>query len=228
MGFKEISKSSLAEKIILQMITMIKNRELQPGEKLPAERDLAQTLNVSRPSLREALRALSILGVVEIQQGNGAYIAEIGDDEVAQTIDLVLSLKDPLYIEVLECRKVVESGIVAMAIQKITDEQIEELDWLVAKLEANLEQSEEFIATDLAIHDFFIRVAANNLLEVFMNSIVRLGKASRQRTTPLSGVPQMVVSQHKKILEAVKRRDSVAAVSAMEEHLGFLENKLAD
>jgi DNA-binding FadR family transcriptional regulator len=119
-------------------------------------------------------------------------------------------------------------GIVSIAVNKITDEQICILETLVAELEENIHSPEIFIEKDLAIHNFFVNVADNKLLEIFMNSLVRLGRESRYRTTNITGVPELVVEQHKKILDSVRKRDQISAVAAMEDHLSFLAEKLKD
>ena len=129
-AIEPIKKSAISEEISSRLLLMIREKQLSPGEKLPPERELAAMLNVSRPSLREALRALAIMNVIEMRQGDGTYITSLEPELLVEHLDFVLSLDDSTFLQLFEARKIVEVGIASLAAQRITDRQIQELETL--------------------------------------------------------------------------------------------------
>ena len=226
MSFDPIRKSALAEEIIARLLTLIKERELQPGEKLPPERELAARLGVSRPSLREALRALSVMNVIEMRQGDGTYVSSLEPELLVEHLDFVLSIDDSTFLQLFETRKIVEAGIMALAAQRITSEELEALEACLQKSREYVNDHEMFLQTDLELHERITRAARNPFLTRFMASLSQLSIASRSRTVAIPGVREETVEAHRKIVEALKARDPEAARQAMLEHLDSVERRL--
>lgn len=226
MSFDPIRKSALAEEIIARLLTLIKERELQPGEKLPPERELAARLGVSRPSLREALRALSVMNVIEMRQGDGTYVSSLEPELLVEHLDFVLSIDDSTFLQLFETRKIVEAGIMALAAQRITSEELEALEACLQKSREYVNDHEMFLQTDLELHERITRAARNPFLTRFMASLSQLSIASRSRTVAIPGVREETVEAHRKIVEALKARDPEAAQQAMLEHLDSVERRL--
>lgn len=226
MKFEGIERSSLAEYIASRFLEMIREKKLLPGEKLPPERELAIMLEVSRPSLREALRALSIMKIIEIRQGDGAYISSLEPEDLLEHLDFVYTLNDASLLELFEAREILEVGIVALAVEKINDDQINELKECVEISKKNINNPDAFIAADVRLHEIICEAARNDLLSRMIISIGKLSRASRIRTTEIAGVPEQVVEDHKKIVSAIEARDPIAAQEAMFAHLKFVEESL--
>lgn len=220
-------KALLAEEITSSILSLIKERELSSGDKLPPERELAVMLNVSRPSLREALRALSAMNIIEMRQGDGTYIASLEPQRLVEHLEFVFSLDDSTFIQLFEARKIVEVGIVSLAAQRITDEQIFALEESLHRAEDSLEDTESFLAADLALHKTITEAAGNPILERFMVSISQLGLASRSRTVIIPGITAETLADHKAIVAALKQRDADAASRAMLVHLNHVERRLS-
>ena len=226
MTFGTFKKSAISEDIIARLLTMIKEGQLQPGTKLPPERELAEAMQVSRPSLREALRALSIMNIIEIRQGDGTYITSLEPELLVEHLDFVFSLSDSTIIELFEARKIVEVGLAAMAAQRITDEEIAKLEKSLSDSIENVADHALFLQADVELHETIVEAARNPFLKRFMASIYNLGHASRSRTVEIPGVVEQVVEDHRAIVSALKTRNPERARQTMLQHLNNVEARL--
>jgi GntR family transcriptional regulator, transcriptional repressor for pyruvate dehydrogenase complex len=225
-SFEAIKRSALAEEISAKLLDLIKEKQLRPGDKLPPERELATMMKVSRPSLREALRALSIMNVVEIRQGNGTYVTSLDPELLVEHLDFVFSLDDSTFLQLLEARRIVEVGLVGLAAERISDEQIAELDIFLAQSVESARDSRAALAADLVLHAHITEAAGNPILARFMASISQLGLASRRRTIEIPGVAEQAAEDHRAIVAALKARDPEAARRAMLAHLDNIDRRL--
>lgn len=224
--FGTFKKSALSEDIVENLLKLIRERELRPGDKLPPERDLAAMMQVSRPSLREALRALSIMNVIEIRQGAGTYVTSLEPNLLMSHLDFVFALNDAAFLELFEARRILEPGLVAMAAERITDEEIAQLEECVHRSLALIDDFEAFAEADMEMHELIAKAARNSILERCMAGISQLGRVSRRRTVGLPGVTRRSVQDHLAIVAALKARDPDAARQAMLEHLQHVEQEL--
>lgn len=228
MTFEAFSKANLPEEIVRKLLLLIEEKKLQPGAKLPPERELATKLRVSRPSLREALRALSIMNVVEIRQGAGTFITGLEPELLVEHLDFVFALSDTTYLDLLESRKIVEGGLCALAAQRITDAELARLDACLKRSIESANDSSLFFQADLDLHECIAEAARNMTLSRFMAGIHRLSRASRQRTTDLPGIKEQVVADHQAIVNALHTHDPEAAQAAMLRHLNNVERRLRE
>jgi GntR family transcriptional repressor for pyruvate dehydrogenase complex len=224
--FGAVKKNALSEDIVDRLLTLIRERELRPGDKLPPERELAVLMQVSRPSLREALRALAIMNVLEIRQGDGAYVSSLEADLLMAHLDFVFALTDTTFLELFEARKVLEPGIVAMAAVSITDDELTQLEHCYQRSLECVHNSPAFVAADVELHEIIAKAARNIILERFMSSLSQLGQVSRARTVELPGIPQQSVRDHRAIIDALRTHDAAAASQAMLRHLDNVEREL--
>ena len=224
--FGTFKKSSISEDIVENLLMLIRERELHPGDKLPPERELAATMQVSRPSLREALRALAIMNVIEIRQGDGTYVTSLEPNLLMSHLDFVFALNDIAFLELFEARRILEPGLVEMAATRITDEEIAQLEACVMRSIEVQDDHEAFAEADLEMHELIAKSARNSILSRCMAGVSQLGKVSRRRTVALPGVTQQSVQDHLAIVQALKARDPLAARQAMLDHLRHVEEEL--
>ena len=222
-AFGTVTREAVPQQIVTRLLDLIQQRHLGPGDRLPAERELAASMGVSRSSLREALRALTVLGVTEMRHGAGTYVSSLEPELLVRPLSFVLSLSEHASDQLFEARKVVEPAMAALAAQRIDDGTLEALDACVDRARAAIGDAEAFMASDLALHDA-IRIAAENaVLGRFMDSIRALGLASRRRTGSRRAVQEQTVSDHEAIVAALRARDAEAASVAMHRHLEHVE-----
>ncbi len=225
--FAVLDRSTLPEEIASRLLDLIRAERLRPGDKLPAERSLAAAMQVSRPVLREALRALAIMRVVDIRQGAGTYITALEPQQLVSHLDFVIS-KDPVALsQVIETRRVVETGNVRLAAGRITPAQLDALEEILAELRTALDDADRFSSLDIAFHDAVCRAAGNFLLAQFMAMINTLAKVSRERTGATREFRERALRDHEPVLRALRAHDPDAAAEAMQAHLDHVGQALA-
>ncbi len=227
-AFGTFEKDVLPKKIAARVLSMIKEKRLGPGDKLPPERELAAMMQVSRPSVREALQALSLMNVVEIRQGAGTYITSLKPELLVEPLDFVFSLDNSTLLELFEARKILEVGIAAMAAQQITDDEVAALETCLEKSAEAIrsEDFEAFLQADLELHKIITQASHNPILNRFMDSINQLGLVSRRQTVALPNLAQESAEDHRTIVAALKAHDPEAARQAMLQHLHRVEQAL--
>jgi GntR family transcriptional regulator, transcriptional repressor for pyruvate dehydrogenase complex len=223
--FGTVVRDPLPEQIANRLVALISERQLRPGDRLPPERELAVTMGVSRASLREALRALSLIGVTEMRQGAGNYVASLDSATLMRPLGLVLALSDAGFNELFEARKLVEPKLAALAAERATEAEIARLVECVEASAAGIGDDEAFMRADLELHGIIAAASRNEILERVVGSLAGLGVASRMATTHLEGMQARVVRDHRRIAEAVAARDAAAASAAMLAHLEDVERR---
>jgi GntR family transcriptional regulator, transcriptional repressor for pyruvate dehydrogenase complex len=226
--FEKIAKESLPEKIANHLLDLIREKRLKPGDKLPPERELAVEMQISRPVLREALRALAHMNVLEIHQGDGIYIASLEPELLVEHLDFVFSLSGAGLLTLFEARRVLETGIIEIATSKITDEQLARIEEIVQQSLLHSDNPEQFSIYDLELHRLITEAASNPIFTQIMEALITLGKESRNHTVRLKGVIKQAVLDHQKIFKALQNRDPVAARLAMLDHLNNVECRLRE
>ena len=215
---KPIVRESVAELVASRLLEMVKSGILKSGDQLPPERELAVSLNVSRPSVREAIRGLSILGVVRTRQGGGAYISELDAESLLGPIQFFLSLEDMNIRELYDARSLIESDVARRAAEHITDEELEQLQTLIDE-QKTIEDALAFRMSDFAFHETIWKAARNAFLKRIGESLNVLGLEFRKRASETGGVLEQSVRDHKRLLEALKSRDPDAAAAAAARHM---------
>ncbi len=224
--FTVVPRSTLPEEVANRLLTLIRDRQLRPGTKLPAERSLAGMMDVSRPVVREALRALSLMRVVDIRQGDGTYVTSLEPRQLIAHLDFVFAKDSVALVQLLEARRVVEAGNARLAAFRVTDSQLDAIDALVVSLASCIDDPDRFSELDIAMHEAVCAAANNFLLAQFMTIVSTLGKVSRERTGGLRTVREAAMRDHQRILDALRAHDPDAAQRAMLEHLDHVEQGL--
>lgn len=219
MDVKPIKRQAISELVAQQLLGMVQARHLKPGEKFPPERELAETLGVSRPSLREALRALSLLGVVNIRQGGGVYVSALDPQSLLAPLHFFIRLDDHNIQSLFEARILIESGVAALAAARITDAQLKGLEACVKLDEQAVNDPDQFIKLDLDFHEIIFTAADNSFLTRVARSLQVLGQASREITAYIPGVLQRSLDDHRHIYNALRKKDADQASAAMKMHL---------
>ena len=218
--YKVVRTSRLYEQIVQQIEESVLNGSLKPGDQLPAERDLAQRLGVSRTAVREAVKTLREKGLVEAYSGRGTFVTDGTSQAARQSFDLMVKIgQQEGSPHLAELRLILEPGIAAMAAERVEDEDLTAMRDAVAVMERSQKDPEAYIEADLDFHLALAEAVANPLILSLIDSIVGLLREQRIKIFNVEGGPQRGQFHHKRILEAMERRDPEMARSAMRAHL---------
>ncbi|HWY23043.1 MAG TPA: FadR/GntR family transcriptional regulator [Candidatus Acidoferrum sp.] len=218
--YKVVRTSRLYEQIVQQIEASVLDGTLKPGDQLPAERELAQRLGVSRTAVREAVKALREKGLVEAYSGRGTFVTDGTSQAARQSFDLMVKIgQQEGSPHLAELRLILEPGIAALAADRVKDEDLAAMREAVAVMERSQKDPEAYIEADLDFHLALAEAVANPLILSLIDSIVGLLRQQRIKIFNVEGGPQRGQVHHKRILEGVERRDPEMARAAMRAHL---------
>jgi GntR family transcriptional regulator, transcriptional repressor for pyruvate dehydrogenase complex len=218
-----MKKESLGQQVVSRILELVRTGNLRPGDRLPPERELIEIFRISRPSLREALRALSILGVVESRHGGGAFITDLEARTLLAPLDFFLSLSPSNFDDAFESRRIVEVEIVRKAATNASPEDVSELNAMIAAHATVSNDPIGFRILDSRFHDKLSVIGGNAILQRIAYGLYNLGLDTRRRATAEPGVIAQSTKDHIRIVEAISARDQTRAGEAMKTHLANIE-----
>ncbi len=219
-------QKKLYKNIVSQVREMIISGTLKKGDRLPSERDLANQFGVSRTAVREAIKSLSEIGLVDIMVGRGTFVANNTADRIVESVNLLLNVEQVKMEDLHYARNVLEMPIARLAARNCTDENIKQLSNLLDQMESNQKHTIKFIDADTEFHVELARATGNSAFVVLIQAIIQILK--RERTYSLNFQDQTTVAleHHKEILELVKQKDEKGAEKAMQSHLDDVQHVL--
>src|SRR5215467_8269900 len=218
--YKTVRASRLYEQIVQQIEDSILKGALKPGDQLPAERELAQNFGVSRTAVREAVKALREKGLVEAFSGRGTFVTDGTSHAIRQSLDLMAKIGQPEgSTHLAEVRAILEPEIAALAAVRIQESELTTMREAVAVMDRAGQDPQAYIEADLDFHLALAEGAANPLILSLLDSIVGLLREQRLRIFRVPGGPERGQLHHKRILEAVEKKDPEKAREAMRAHL---------
>jgi GntR family transcriptional repressor for pyruvate dehydrogenase complex len=232
MAFRPIRTKRLYEEIAEQITQLMAGGELQPGERLPSERELAERLQVSRPSVREALQSLEMLGFVETRRGGGTYVRDRNADDFIRPLALFLAVEKTSLLEMFEVRRTFEASSARLAAERASDEDVARIRAALETMKErfNAQDSEKGEEADVEFHYAVAEATRNALLvRLFRTISIEFGRAvavARRRLYADRENPRKLVEQHRRIYQAIERHDADAAAQAMLAHLTYAEREL--
>ncbi|GAB2889893.1 FadR/GntR family transcriptional regulator [Streptomyces mayteni] len=220
-----VRESSVSE-VAKRLLDHLTEGNLRPGTRLPAERQLAEALGVARSSVRGALSALDVLGIIEIKPGSGSYVRASTSEFLPRAINWGLMLGQRRTQDLVEVRAFMERMSARLAA-----ERADETD--VARLGGHLERMREaggdvaaFIEADIAFHLETANIARNTVLDDILHSIRALLQVWMERAGDVEGTISGTLHEHGTILEAIRQHDPEAADRAMTEHMRLASERL--
>jgi GntR family transcriptional repressor for pyruvate dehydrogenase complex len=218
--YKVVQTLRLYEQIVQQIEDSIRKGDLKGGEQLPAERELAQQFGVSRTAVREAMKTLREKGLVEAYAGRGTFVTNETARSMRHTLDRMMRTgPSEGAVHLVEVREILEPEIAALAAKRADDEARAAMRESITVMDAARLDPEGFIEGDLDFHLALAEAAGNPLILSLIDSIVGLLREQRLRTYHIDGGAERGQYHHKRILEAIERRDPRGAHDAMCAHL---------
>ena len=214
-----IARMGVAQILIERILGLVAARQLRPGDRLPSERELAARFSVSRPTVREVVRALSVLGVVETRHGGGAFITSLDASALLGPLTFFLSLSDVNVEKLYEARRVIEGEICALAAGRIAPEDLEELGRLIELQDDERRDAGKYREIDSLFHRRLAEIADNPFYSRASQSLNILGLEFRKAASETEAVLSASIEDHRAILRALSEHDAEAARRAMAAHM---------
>ncbi len=214
-----MNRDRLYEQVAQQIQGLIVASGWPAGSKMPAERELVEQFGVSRPVIREALKALSERGLVAIRPGRGIFVADLNADALKEPMKLLFQRRNFSYENLVETRRVLEVEIAGLAAERAEPEQVARMRAAIAEMDATYAEAETFIRADHAFHVALAEATQNPLLPMLIDSIGELVRETRRLVIEVGGSQTRGQYYHARLLDAVIHHDSAAARKTMGEHL---------
>lgn len=218
-GVEPLKKAGLTEILVSRILGLVTTGNLKPGDHLPSERNLAESFRVSRPTVREAVRALAVLGVLEIRHGGGIVVSQLSATDLLKPLTFFLTLRSTEVDKLYDARQLIEGDIAARASANAGADDIAALEALIDAQEAAIEKPEQYREVDTAFHSCLAELADNEFLARTAQSLNILGLEFRKVASETPSVIKGSIRDHKAIVAALKARDGQAARAAMAAHM---------
>ena len=220
-ALRPLHRSRLYEQLVERLLALIHEMHLVAGNRLPPERELAADLGVSRASVRQALVVLEVQGLIEVRHGEGAILLENRPDSAVLAAVAAHTRRLP---EVIEAREALEVKLAALAAERRTDEDLARIDTALTEMDEEINRGERGLAGDEKFHGAVTAAARSALLADLMREISMSIRESRIESLSQPERPQVSLDSHRKIAEAIRSGDDVAAGEAMREHIRLVSD----
>lgn len=226
----QIESGNVVDKIIAELTGAFASGRFSAGEKLPNEFELTKELGVSRNSLREAIKILSALGVVEIRRGEGTYICSEPKPSIFDSFAYSILLERSNSEEIVELRQILDEDVLVMAVQKCTQEQIEWLKANIAEMEQHFETGDlsKAAQTDYDFHIYLAECIQNRFLVRIVKGVYAFFKSSIEKNIRTEELFADAVSHHQEIVECLEKRDPAMVHEVVQHSLSSWRKDIQD
>ncbi len=207
------------EGILLQLHELVQRNHLRAGDKLPSERELSEQLGVGRSSVREALRALELLGLIETRRGEGTFLKHYRHNRLIDILGFFILRDAKTKKDLVEMRKILEVEAVRLACRRATDKHFEEMERILAAAWERVEKGEVPTEEDYLFHRVICRSSRNSVLHRIWAPLVEYSSTVRKSSLSREGRAQVALKEHRQIMLAIREGDEETAVARMREHL---------
>ena len=211
---------AVTDEAILKIKAMIRSGELRPGDRLPPEKELSEALGLSRSSLREAVKALEVIRVLDVRRGDGTYVTSLTPDILLDAMSFVVDIhQDASVLELFEVRRILEPAAATLAAPRTTAADVEHLHGLLAQVHGTT-SVDDLVAHDMVFHRYIAELAGNSyltsLLETLSSSTLR---ARIWRGLSDEGAVERTLTEHRAIVDALARGDATLAAAHATVHI---------
>lgn len=227
---KPVKKETLSQKIITEIKSLIDSGQLTPGMKLPSEREFSQMLGVSRPSLREALKVLSVLGIIEHRHGKGTYLTTEHDNWPIEPLSIFFSIKKGALIDIYEARQGLERTANSLAAKRRTQEDLDSMTEAINKMRKAIDDTAKFFKYDI---DFHIAIVSSTRNPVLIDLLKKIYKIHFETRDVLYSTAENYeintkddLAKHEKLLKHISDGNADAASKNIHDHLEEVQERI--
>jgi GntR family transcriptional repressor for pyruvate dehydrogenase complex len=213
-----ISKSTIPDSLMQQIRAMIISKKLKPGEELPSQRKMAAELGVGVPAIREALKIMDGMGLVEIRHGHSTIIKKVSVETLMSNMTPLLELTELDIMHLLETKDLIETQCAYVAATRASETEIKELEKIIKSMEKNLHNSREYAQLDYLFHLTIVKSVHNPVLNEMMTIAGKMIMKGIFITSTLPG-RDIAMDYHRRIYEAIRDRNGTLASSLINEHI---------
>lgn len=219
------AREPVSAEIARKLLDYLLSGVLLPGERLPSERELSRTFGVGRSAVRDALKPLTLLGIIEVRQGDGTYLRATESELLPKAVEWGLLLGERRAVDLVEARRHIEVALATLASQRRSEEDLRDMRRLLRQMQ-DAGSDDEFIEADMAFHLRLAEAAGNSVLAGILTNIRSLIQVWITRVTYAADSVAPSYQEHVPIMEAVENGDPAAAAAAMGAHLDSAGAKL--
>jgi len=221
-ALKPVKKTDVTQLVVDRLRDLLEQGVLRPGSKLPTETEMSKLLGISRPSLRQAYKALSMLGILRAVPGDGTYISESTSKILSMPLTFLMLMRRISLDDIFEFRMMLEANLARLAATRASEAEIHAMALQVDRMAANLEdrKTDEYLASEYEFHNCIARAAHNSLLQEVISIVGGLLWETRKALVNLVPDRKTDLGEHSAILAAISGRNPEVAADAMRKHLG--------
>lgn len=226
-AYKKIKNKRIFEEVIEQIRLQIVNGDIKPGDRLPPERTLSELIGVHRNSIREALKILEYMGIVESKPGAGTILSDIGKDILKERVSNITKFSPRTFlIELIELREALEPHMAALAAERATSEDIKAMEAAINDLKSEVSHGQKLSSADERLHLAIAKATHNTTFLRLTEPVMSMLSEFRERSQRIAGRRKDVFGEHERILLAIRGKNPKAAREAMKNHLGQIRKML--
>lgn len=224
--FHAVRRTKASSEIVGQVQGMIASGHLKAGDRLPPERELAQLFGVGRCTLREAVRILESLGLVEVRAGEGTFLTESDAAPARGYFSPELSRKWSKRLNLFELRAVLEPGLASLAARRATSDHLTKMREVLEEQALKVKRGDSGMKEDVIFHRLVAEATGNPALIEIMETLTHVLQETRRASLQRDGRPMRSMTENTRILAAIEARDPAAAASRMQSHIQSLERAM--
>jgi GntR family transcriptional repressor for pyruvate dehydrogenase complex len=223
----QIRRVAITDEVISRFKDLILQHVLTPGCKLPSERKLVEVLGVSRPTLRQAMKALQVLGIIRCRQGDGSYLVETTSEILKAPLDFAIALKGTAKPDLFETRQTMEVKLAALAAERRTAQDLQNMRLALAGMRASAGVPDQWCEHDIAFHTRIVEAARNAVMASIVEMLSHMLVQSRTESVRLLTDYEGSLRSHERVFEEIERQNPAGAGEAMAEHFRLMETRQA-
>jgi len=226
MEIQPAQKVTLIESVTAQLLALIRDGHLKPGDLLPSERELMERLQVGRSSVREALRGLATMRVIEVRPGRGAFVRALVTEDLVPAQALRALINRDTMMQIVEAREVLEVELAAMAAERASEDDLNEIAGIIAAMEAAVGDVEKSLSLNAAFHLAVASAARNQVLLKMLQSVRDYLEERLREVTQGEARMRESLAGHRDIYACIRSGERKCAADAMRRHLGEVRRQI--